>query len=215
MPGQKYDKDPIIHIKENSVSTYVYAVVNDMLSTPKCYAENAPTIADQMIANGWKTLDFAPPEGLSGIVWFKEEPVEKSSTVTDVKTFETFSLKPELSQEDILTLDKAIVGVTGLLIQAEGFDSAKHAYRTVYGNTQPEVADDITVTFEYNGGQPTTNTTSQIRVRRGFAFGTGSDRLPVLTRVGYTFDKWYANQECTIPFDLTTKIGHNTILYAG
>ena len=112
IPGQTYDKDPTIHVDENSEDCWLFVKVENDIST----IEDATTIADQMEANGWTLVDGETN------VYAYEDIVEGGN---DVKVFETFKIKGDV---DIATYDGAKIIVIGYAVQADGFNTSAEAW---------------------------------------------------------------------------------------
>jgi len=67
-------------------------------------------------------------------------------------------------------------------------------------------ANTYTVTFDAQGG---TLSVTQITAKYGSTL-----KSPIVSRLGYTFDGWYKNPSCTIPWESTDVIIGNITLYA-
>lgn len=53
IPGEDYDKDPTVHIKPGSESSYLFVKVTNGIAAIEANADGKDTIAEQMTANGW------------------------------------------------------------------------------------------------------------------------------------------------------------------
>ena len=81
---------------------------------------------------------------------------------------------------------------------------------TTTGKTSTSTSENVStivVTFNmnYEGG-----TNQTVNINSGSAVSKPTDP----TRTGYTFDAWYTDYDCTLPFDFTTIITENLTLYA-
>lgn len=113
IPGKTYDKDPTIHILEGSEESWLFVRVANGLEG----LEGAPSVADQMAANGWVLLDAQ-----NGIYSYSQKVAAKQ----DVTVFETLTIG-EFADLSNLPAD-ATIHLTAYAIQADGFDSAAAAW---------------------------------------------------------------------------------------
>ena len=134
MPGHEYVKDPIVHVDKNSENCYLFVKVVNEIDT----IEAAPTIADQMKANGWTRVS-----GTSNVYAYKDVV----SAGANVDVFKTFTISGTVTNDDlagtpavegpdsVITPGKpgykdAQIVVTAYAIQADGFSSAAEAWGT-------------------------------------------------------------------------------------
>ena len=116
IPGQKYVKDPIVTVKADSEDCYVYVKLVNEISA----IEDVPTVASQILEQGWTELD-----GIEGVYHKK---VSKSETDTELKVFESFTIDGGVDNETLAQYEDAKVSVTAYAVQAAGFADAKSAW---------------------------------------------------------------------------------------
>lgn len=129
IPGQKYVKDPTVHVVPNSSDCYVYVTVDNQIAGIEAATEKEgyKTIADQMKANGWSAL--AEKDGLT--VYAYKDTVAQSAAQTDLVVFEEFKVDGEKGTNDSIAKHKdSKIIVNAYAIQAAGFDNALEAWNT-------------------------------------------------------------------------------------
>ena len=77
LPGSTYDKDPIIHVGENSENCYLVVYIDNQLAKIEAAGDN--TIAKQMVAKGWTDKGDG--------YWIYSEVAEKGDDVDLFKKF--------------------------------------------------------------------------------------------------------------------------------
>lgn len=107
IPGHTYVKDPVVHVTEKSEQCYVFVKVVDGLTA----IQDATTIENQMIANGWKKLD-----GVEN-VWYYKDIVDARTAQQDLPVFQSFKLKGDAEVEDYAN---ATITVQAYAAQADG-----------------------------------------------------------------------------------------------
>ena len=115
IPGHTYVKDPMVHVTEKSEQCYVFVKVVDGLTA----IQDATTIENQMIANGWKKLD-----GVAN-VWYYEDIVDARTVAVDVPVFESFKVKGDAN---VAAYKDATITVQAYAVQADNFGTAAAAY---------------------------------------------------------------------------------------
>lgn len=132
IPGQRYAKDPVIHVDPTSESCWVFVkVINgiDAFEAGTTTVDNAYTdIAGQIAANKW-----TPLEGVDNVYY--KEYVEGQDD-KDLKVFEEFKLADNaeslIGWADIN--DETTITVTGYAVQKEGFAEAIDAWKATFGD---------------------------------------------------------------------------------
>jgi predicted ribosomally synthesized peptide with SipW-like signal peptide len=119
LPGQKYTKDPIVHVAENSEECYLFVkVVNPIASVEKA---DTPKIADQIEANGWTVY-------ADGVY---VRTVAKSAIQTDIKLFDTVAISEAVTKEQLEALDGKNIVITAYAVQTAGFADVNAAWAAV------------------------------------------------------------------------------------
>ena len=128
IPGHEYKKDPTIHVTKGSEACWLFVKVEDGLKN----IEDATTIADQLVANGWTLVD-----GTTNIYWHAIVDASEAVKDIDVKVFETFKLKGDAKVDDYATAE---IKVTAYAVQSNGFTTdaddaidAKNAWLATFG----------------------------------------------------------------------------------
>lgn len=109
IPGHEYTKDPTIHVTKGSEACWLFVKVVDGLAA----IEDTTTIAAQLEANGWKTLD-----GVPNVYWHAVVDASNAANNIDVKVFETFKLKGNAAVDGYVDAE---INVTAYAIQSNGF----------------------------------------------------------------------------------------------
>ena len=132
IPGQRYKKDPVIHVDSTSESCWVFVkVINgiDAFEARTTTGDNAYTdIAGQIAANKW-----TPLEGVDN-VYYKE--YEEGQDDKDLEVFQEFKLADKAESipgwGDIN--EETTITVTGYAVQKEGFAEAIDAWKATFGD---------------------------------------------------------------------------------
>lgn len=155
----------------------------------------------------------------------KENTVSKIAvkTVPDKTEYwvgETFSVDGgvitvtyrDRTTEDISMTDEAVeVGSVNMNIAA-----LSKTVRVTYQNKSANFTIKIKekgglVTFDYNyDGAPAS---VQVQTEKDVAFG--QDEAPTAERDGFTFDKWYTDESCTLEYAFDSPVAADATLYAG
>ncbi len=115
VPGNSYDKDPTVHVGDNSDSCYIFVNVENGFTTYE--ADDKDTVAEQMEANGWINM--------SGNIWYKANAVTKG---TDHVVFTNLNISDSLDNAASEAAAKTSIVISAYAIQSEGFASATEAY---------------------------------------------------------------------------------------
>ncbi len=129
IPGSTYTKDPIIHVRGDSESCYVFVKVENDLA-----AFEAPTTADgytniagQILDNGWLSL--------TGVANVYYKPYVKGQAETDLTVFTELKIADEANDVSGWgAIDGKTITVTGYAVQAENFADAKAAWDATFGS---------------------------------------------------------------------------------
>jgi len=118
IPGHTYDKDPTIHVADNSEDCWLFVTVKNGLLNAEDASGN--TIAKQMEANGWEKVTGATVDGIDVYAH-----TAKQAAGADVVVFDTFKIA---GTTDVSMYEKAEIVVTAYAIQADGFATAAAAW---------------------------------------------------------------------------------------
>ena len=136
IPGQTYIKDPIVHVRADSESSWVFVKVENGISDIEAATEATATgyksIADQISVNDWTPLD-----GVTNVFYKKwEKPTAAvDDDYYDLAVFQNFKVDGEKTvnveegktapagKYDIADYGNAQIVVTAYAIQAAGFEN--------------------------------------------------------------------------------------------
>lgn len=125
VPGHTYVKDPTIHVAEGSEPCYVFVKFENQLAL--CEDADASMIS-QMDVKGWKQYKETN-------VYYKETAVDASTAAQDVVVFDNFTVKKDITAEDLKAYASKTVILTAYAVQAEGFGSAAAAWEATFHDT--------------------------------------------------------------------------------
>ena len=132
IPGQHYEKDPVIHVDSTSESCWVFVkVINDIekFEAETTTGDNAYTdIAGQIAANNWTALN-----GVAN-VYYKE--YEEGQADKDLEVFQGFTLSDEAEDIDGWNSidENTKITVIGYAVQYDAFNSAKDAWNNTFAD---------------------------------------------------------------------------------
>lgn len=121
-PGKQYDKDPTVHIGAESEDCYVFVKVENGLSDLEVAAGAGDTIAEQMTANGWSSVEGVTnvyvyaEDGNPAVVSYNAEPGANN----DLVVFENFTIAESATATSLEAARTASITITAYAIQAEG-----------------------------------------------------------------------------------------------
>ena len=124
VPGKEYDKDPTIHVQENSENCYLFIKVkNDITSIEDAGA----TIEAQILANDWQVLST---EADGSVIYYLADEIESKNEVQDIYIFKTFKVGDDVSNATLTALaeNEPTITVVAYAIQSTGFESAEEAW---------------------------------------------------------------------------------------
>ena len=132
IPGQRYEKDPVIHVDPTSESCWVFVqVINGIAAfeAETTTGENAYNkIAIQIKNNGWNSLG-----GVDNVYYME---YTKNQSDKDLKVFQEFKLADKAESitgwGDIN--EETTITVTGYAVQKEGFAEAIDAWNATFGD---------------------------------------------------------------------------------
>ena len=120
VPGREIEKDPTVHVLENSEACWLFVKVTNNLTDIEADAADDDTIGEQILANGWTALD-----GQSG-VYYKQ--VNKNDTVQDFVVFKTFTVDADVINTILAAYEDKTIEVVAYAIQSEGVATAAAAW---------------------------------------------------------------------------------------
>ncbi len=172
VPGQKYSKDPTVHVTVGSEPCYLFVrVVNQVKEYEAGYVEDATedvkksTIAAQMEADGWKQL-MVNENAVENVYYYAGKgtdvdvngvKVDARKAKIDVRVFESVTLKGAIKAADMDTLKNKNITITAYAIQSDNLASASAAWEAVNNNftTNAPAAPTTAPTTPEDGGETT------------------------------------------------------------
>ena len=123
IPGQTYKKDPIVHVRADSESSWVFVKVENGISEIEAASvkDGYQNITDQIAANGWTKL-----EGITGVtnVYYQMWDKEEDKNDRDLEVFQNFKIAGDgVDNDDIDDYAEKEIKVTAYAIQAAGFEN--------------------------------------------------------------------------------------------
>lgn len=127
MPGSTYPKDPIVHVRPDSESCYIFVKVeNGIAAFEAATAGGYTNIAGQISANGWTSLN-----GVDNVYYQK---YNKDQATTDLKVFKELKIADDANDTSGWDqIDDLTINVTAYAVQAEGFNTAEKAWAETFG----------------------------------------------------------------------------------
>lgn len=132
LPGQLYQKDPVVHVAKESEPCYLFVKIDNQLAA----IEDATTIHDQMISEkfGWEVLDAVKYPG----VYYYKDIVDAREAAKDVPVFETVKIQGGLDNNAISSYDNKTIVIDAFAVQADNTESAAKAWELVWGTNTPD-----------------------------------------------------------------------------
>ena len=128
LPGLDYDKDPTIHVADDSENCWLFVKVENGIAGIEAASENTETgyknITDQIKGHSWTQLVVNDKEVPN--VYYKS--YSKTQTEKDLVVFDTFKINGAKDADDIAAVKDAKITVTAYAVQADGFDNASDAW---------------------------------------------------------------------------------------
>lgn len=130
LPGHTYVKDPIVHVIKNSEDCYLFVEVNNQFSIESGHVaadtdkgiKEYKTIAEQMSANGWTTVN-------GGNVYYYKSMVTKNTEMDfDVPVFGEFRVADSVEN----SAAAGNITVKAYAVQADGFTNAVDAWNAAF-----------------------------------------------------------------------------------
>ncbi len=123
VPGSTYTKDPTFHVAANSEDTYLFVEITDDIAPIEAEA----TVATQLANNGWvKVRDVEGKANTALYVYANADgtpkAVEKSEEVQDIVVFEEFTIKDDVTNEELQAYAGKTITLTAYAVQASGFE---------------------------------------------------------------------------------------------
>lgn len=118
IPGKSYEKDPIVHVKGNEACYLFIKVKNDIAPI-----EAETTIANQILANGWKVYSTDANTNTTIYYYGAENDPTSVPANTDVPVFATFKVADNVTNDVVATYNGKTVDVVAYAIQADGLEA--------------------------------------------------------------------------------------------
>ena len=125
VPGMTAAKDPTVTVLAGSERCYLFVKVENGIANLE--VDGATSIASQMAANKWKTLD-----GVEGVYYY-ESTVASSANDQEFPVFASFKIKEDADK--LGDYKNTEIKITAYAVQAVGFDDASEAWAETFGAT--------------------------------------------------------------------------------
>lgn len=128
MPGSTYPKDPIVHVRPDSESCYIFVKVENGIAAFEAatVAGGYTNIAGQISANGWTPLD-----GVAN-VYYKE--YVKGQEATDLTVFKELKIADDANDTSGWDqINGKTIDVTAYAVQHASFNTAEKAWAETFG----------------------------------------------------------------------------------
>jgi hypothetical protein len=113
-------------VTADSENCYLFVKVTNELTGVEANVSGQPTIADQMLANGWKLL--------SGNVYYYDGVKATNSIVTKNTEIPVFThLYVGTEHQDLSAYNNKTIEIIAYAVQADGFTSAPTAWAETFG----------------------------------------------------------------------------------
>lgn len=120
-PGHTYVKDPTIHVGEDSEECYLFVKVENGISAIE---DTSNTIASQMAAKGWKSVDGVANVYVYVATAGATTPAKVQANA-DVVVFENFKIAGTATNDSLKSYENAKIEVTAYGVQADGFEGSE------------------------------------------------------------------------------------------
>lgn len=136
LPGHEYTKDPTIHVDPKSEDCFLFVKVENGIAAIE---DTGSTVASQMIANGWKTVEV---KGQTGIYVYVGKTAGATDPATVVKkmnvpVFDKLVIAGDSVNNDTLKeYASKNITVTAYAVQKDGFEDKTPAdiWTTAFAN---------------------------------------------------------------------------------
>lgn len=120
IPGKTYQKDPTITVADKSEDSYLFVKVEDELAG----VEGEVTVNKQILVN------WTPVDGEEGVYYYgKNNSMTVVHANDKVTLFNTVTINPSATKEDLKAVNGKTIKVTAYAVQAEGIDSVATAWK--------------------------------------------------------------------------------------
>ena len=128
MPGSTYLKDPIVHVRADSESCYIFVKVENGIAAFEAatVADGYTNIAGQISANGWTSLN-----GVANVYY---QEYTKGQEATDLTVFTELKIADNANDTSGWDqIDSKTINVTAYAVQHASFDTAEEAWAETFG----------------------------------------------------------------------------------
>lgn len=126
LPGKEYDKDPTVHVDEDSEPAWLFVKVENGIADIEAEEEGYTSIATQIIENDWTALGDE-----AGVYWKAYTPA--TPEVLDYVVFNGFKISGEVEGDALAEYAEAKIIITAYAVQSEGFADAAAAWDATFG----------------------------------------------------------------------------------
>lgn len=137
MPGHKYIKDPIIHVDPTSEGCYLFVTINNEIAAIE--AEGSTTVAKQMEAKGWTTVNgVANTYVYIGTAEGAADPLAVSAG-SNIPVFEEIVIAGSVDNSTLADYANKTITVNAYAVQKDGFEgkAATEIWSTAFPDQNP------------------------------------------------------------------------------
>lgn len=131
VPGRTIDKDPTIHVQEDSEASWLFVKIDNALAAIEAADEDYTCLADQIVANGWTLLEGpTDADGVETSVYYKQAAAYNAETPdnNDHRVFQEYKITGDIDNLALSDYEDATIVVTAYAVQHEGFTTAAAAW---------------------------------------------------------------------------------------
>ena len=128
MPGHEYTKDPVVHVNEQSESSWIFVKVENGIAAYESNAEDYVAIATQITNNGWIELT-----GVDNVYYMSYTQGQDDKNLEVFQNFKIADAANDVEGWSGITPENTKVNVTAYAVQKDGFDTAAAAWAATFG----------------------------------------------------------------------------------
>lgn len=138
VPNHTYIKDPTVHVKNDSESSYIFVTVANGIQDIEAAngVDGYTNIAAQITANGWTDTGLQDADGNTVYckTWNKVSEVETTET-TDLIVFGSFKVSGSVDNDTLADYSDADIHINAYAVQMDGFSTPADAWNATFGAT--------------------------------------------------------------------------------
>jgi len=128
MPGHNYTKDPVVHVNEQSESSWIFVEVENGIAAYESKAEGYVAIATQITNNGWIALT-----GVDNVYYMSYTQGQDDKNLEVFQNFKIADAANDVEGWSGITPENTKVNVTAYAVQKDGFENAIDAWNATFG----------------------------------------------------------------------------------